>query len=163
VGTLEKLIVTMDKVAIGKPAIDFTANDTEGKPVKLSDHYGKYLLVDFWAAWCGPCRKENPNLVKAYHKYKDKGFDVFGVSLDRTKEAWLKAIAKDELTWTQVSDLKYWHSEPAALYGVRAIPANFLLSPDGKIVGKNLTGEELHKKLEELLGEGTAKTTKSSK
>ena len=163
VGTLEKLIVTMDKVAIGKPAIDFTANDIEGKPVKLSDHYGKYLLVDFWAAWCGPCRKENPNLVKAYHKYKDKGFDVFGVSLDRTKEAWLKAIAKDELTWTQVSDLKYWHSEPAALYGVRAIPANFLLSPDGKIVGKNLTGEELHKKLEELLGEGAAKTTKSSK
>ncbi|MCE7040453.1 TlpA disulfide reductase family protein [Dyadobacter sp. CY312] len=163
VGTLEKLIVTMDKVAIGKPAIDFTANDTEGKPVKLSDHYGKYLLIDFWAAWCGPCRKENPNLVKAYHKYKDKGFDVFGVSLDRTKEAWLKAIAKDELTWTQVSDLKYWHSEPAALYGVRAIPANFLLSPDGKIVGKNLTGEELHKKLEELLGEGAAKATKSSK
>jgi peroxiredoxin len=163
VGTLEKLIVTMDKVAIGKPAIDFTAYDTEGKPLKLSDHFGKYLLIDFWAAWCGPCRKENPNLVKAYHKYKDKGFDVFGVSLDRTKEAWLKAIAKDELTWTQVSDLKYWHSEPAALYGVRAIPANFLLSPDGKIVGKNLTGEELHKKLEELLGEGAAKTAKSSK
>src|SRR5690606_31430035 len=122
------------------------------QPVKLSDHKGKYLLVDFWASWCGPCRRENPNLVKAWQKYKDKGFDVFGVSLDRKKENWVKAIKDDQLTWTQVSDLKFWNSEAAKLYGVRAIPSNVLLSPDGTIIAKNLTGEALHSKLEQLLG-----------
>jgi len=163
VKTLRQLIATLDKVSIGKQATDFTASDPQGKAVKLSDHFGKYLLIDFWAAWCGPCRKENPNLVNAYQKFKDKGFDVYGVSLDKNKESWLKAIDKDGLVWTQVSDLKYWHSEPAALYGVRAIPANFLLDPEGKIIGKNLKGEELHKKLEELLGDKPATVTKSSK
>ncbi|WP_220417335.1 TlpA disulfide reductase family protein [Dyadobacter frigoris] len=163
VNTLRKLITTLDKVSLGKQAIDFTATDPQGKFVKLSDHFGKYLLIDFWAAWCGPCRKENPNLVNAYQKYKDKGFEVFGVSLDKSKENWLRAIEKDGLVWIQVSDLKYWHSEPAELYGVRAIPANFLLDPTGKIIGKNLRGEELHKKLEELLGNQPATGSKSSK
>lgn len=136
----------------GKKAPDFTLNDPDGRPVKLSDHRGKYLLLDFWASWCGPCRKENPNVVRAWQKYKDKGFDVFGVSLDRKKENWVKAIKDDQLTWTHVSDLQFWNSAAAKLYGVRAIPSNLLLAPDGTIVAKNLREEELHEKLAELLG-----------
>lgn len=149
---LRELSGVLRTVEPGKKAPDFSLNDPEGRPLKLSDHKGKYLLVDFWASWCGPCRQENPNLVKAWRKYKDKGFDVFGVSLDRKKENWIKAIKDDQLTWTQVSDLKFWNSEAAKLYGVRAIPSNVLLSPDGTIVAKNLTGEALQRKLEELLG-----------
>jgi peroxiredoxin len=148
---LRQLIVTRQNVSIGKNAIDFSAADTSGKMITLSSHYGKYLLLDFWASWCGPCREENPNLVKAYNRYKDKGFDIFAVSLDRKKESWLKAIKTDQLTWTHVSDLAYWNSAPAKLYGVRSIPSNVLLDPSGKIVAKNLYGVELEKKLAELL------------
>ncbi len=141
--------------AIGEIAPNFTQADTLGKAVALSDFKGKYVLVDFWASWCGPCRQENPNVVKNSQQYKDRNFTVLGVSLDRpnAKDAWLKAIHKDGLAWTQVSDLKFWDNEVAKLYGVRAIPQNFLIGPDGKILAKNIRGEELGKKLGELLQE----------
>lgn len=140
--------------AIGKTAPDFSQPDTLGNTVKLSSLRGKYVLVDFWASWCGPCRADNPNLVKTFNKYKDKGFTVLGVSLDQPgkKEAWLAAIHKDGLTWTQVSDLKFWDNEAAVLYGIKAIPSNLLLDKEGKIIAKDLHGEGLSKKLSELLG-----------
>jgi peroxiredoxin len=138
--------------AIGSEAVAFTQNDTTGKPVSLESFRGKYVLIDFWASWCRPCRMENPTVVAAFHKFKDKNFTVLGVSLDKTREPWIEAIKEDKLAWTQVSDLKFWQNEVAMKYKVQGIPQNFLVGPDGKIVGKNLRGPQLESKLCELLG-----------
>lgn len=148
---IESMIARMEKVQVGSEAPDFTLPDVDGNPVSLSSFRGKYVLVDFWAAWCPDCRKENPNIVAAWEKYKNKNFAVLGVSLDRNRDQWLAAIEKDKLAWTQVSDLKYWSSEAAVLYCIRWIPMSFLIDPEGKIVAVGLEGEDLHNKLEELL------------
>lgn len=140
------------KVAVGVIAPDFTQNDPDGKPVHLADFRGRYVLVDFWASWCVPCRAENPTVVKAYAKYKDKNFAIIGVSLDKSKDAWVAAIQKDGLPWTHVSDLKYWNNQVAKEYSVGGVPTNFLIDPQGKIVSTNLRGEDLEKKLAEIFG-----------
>lgn len=140
------------KTGVGVYAMNFTQNDTLNNPVSLASFKGKYVLLDFWASWCGPCRAENPNVVKAFNNYKDKGFTILSVSLDQPgkQQAWLDAIHKDGLTWTHVSDLKFWDNAVAKQYGIRAIPQNFLLDPSGKIIAKDLRGDELNKKLNEL-------------
>lgn len=144
--------IILGKVEVGQLAPDFTMNDSTGKPISLSSFKGKVVLVDFWASWCGPCRAENPNVVAAYKKFNSKGFTVLGVSLDSDKDKWTAAVAKDGLTWTHVSDLIGWKNAAAKQYGVMSIPANFLLDKDGKIIGSSLRGEDLMKKLEEVIG-----------
>lgn len=144
---------TKEKVNVGNYAPDFSLSDPDGNTLSLKDvlSKNKYVLIDFWASWCGPCRRENPNVVKAYKKFHDKGFDIIGISLDRSKDAWVKAIKADGLTWHHVSDLKFWASVPAKDYGVRVIPSNFLVDNTGKIVARNLRGEALTEFLTSLL------------
>lgn len=149
---IAKRVAILKRVQIGQPAVDFIMNDTTGKPVALSSLKGNILLVDFWASWCGPCRGENPNVVKAYAGFHKKGFDVLGVSFDKSKEKWEKAINDDKLTWNHVSDLQYWGNAAGKLYGISSIPSNILLDKDQKIIAKNLRGEALIAKLTELLG-----------
>lgn len=142
---------TSGGATIGNPAPEISLPSTDGNVVKLSSFKGKYVLLDFWASWCGPCRKENPNVVAAYNRFKDKNFTILGISLDDDKDKWTNAIEKDGLTWAHASDLKGWESIAARTYGVQAIPTNFLIDPQGNIVARDLTGEALEAKLAELL------------
>ncbi|MBL7901645.1 MAG: AhpC/TSA family protein [Bacteroidia bacterium] len=145
------VVTKMVATSIGQTAPEILLPSPDGSQIALSSFRGKVVLVDFWASWCGPCRKEMPNVVKAYAKFKNKGFEILGVSLDQDKDRWVEAIAKDGMTWPQVSDLKYWESAPARLYNVQSIPYTVLLDKEGKILDKNLRGEALEKRLEELL------------
>ncbi|HEY9262241.1 TlpA disulfide reductase family protein [Chitinophaga sp.] len=147
---LAQRIAAAKNIKIGAMAPAFTQNDVNGKAVQLADLKGKPLLVEFWASWCGPCRAENPNLISQYKRYKDKGFQIIAISLDDHKDKWLEAIAKDGMPWIHVSDLKGWNNEVGRLYGIRAVPANFLLDGEGKIIAASLRGEELNKKLAEV-------------
>ncbi len=144
----------LKNVQVGMTAPEFAQSDTNGNLVKLSSFRGKYVLLDFWASWCGPCRHENPNVVKAFNNYKGKNFTILSVSLDQPgkKDKWMKAIHDDHLTWNHVSDLKFWDNDAAKLYGIQAIPQNLLLDPDGKIIAKDLFGDDLEKKLAEIFG-----------
>jgi len=151
VKTFHDMVTKMQATTIGQTAPEISLPSPDGKEIALSSLKGKVVLIDFWASWCGPCRKEMPNVVKAYAKYKDKGFEIYGVSLDQEKDRWVEAIAKDGITWPQVSDLKYWSSDAAKLYNVQGIPYTVLLDKEGKIIAKNLRGAELEKKIAEIL------------
>jgi len=153
VQNLHMQISDSKKTAIGTAAPDFSLPDTTGKTITLSSFKGKYVLIDFWAAWCGPCRREMPNMLRLYNDFKDKNFIILGVSLDKTRANWVGAIKSDKLPWPQVSDLKFWQSEVAGLYNVKAIPYTVLLDKEGKIVAKNLRGEELYQKVADLLNQ----------
>lgn len=150
---LAERVTVLQSVAVGKIAPDFTQNDSIDSPIKLSDVYAKheYTLIDFWASWCGPCRAENPNVVAVWKEFNAKGFHVMGVSYDSDKDKWLKAVASDQLTWTQVSDLKGWGNATAKIYGINSIPSNLLIDKTGKIIAKNLRAEKLREKISELL------------
>ena len=141
------------KLAVGSPAPDISLSQPDGEMLSLTDLQGKYVLIDFWASWCGPCRKENPNVVRVYNKYHDKGFEILGVSLDKDRNSWLKAIQQDGLVWKHISDLKYWNSVVVPEYQVKGIPLTYLVDPDGNIVGKNLRGASLENKLAEIFGD----------
>ncbi len=147
---LTKRMELLSKIITGKPALPFAQANVEGKTITLDSYKGKYVLLEFWASWCGPCRAENPNLRKQMLLFGPKGFNVLGVSLDKAKAPWVQAIEKDGLTWPQVSDLKGWNNEIAVLYGVKAVPANFLIDPAGKIIAQDLRGEVLNQKLKEI-------------
>lgn len=150
VNQLDDIINRLEKVQVGSKAPDFILPDVDGNSVSLYSFRGRYVLIDFWAGWCPDCRRENPNLVKAWDKYKDKNFEIIGVSLDKDKETWVSAIRRDGLTWTQLSDLNYWDTKPAVTYAVRWIPMSFLIDPNGVILAVGLEGEELLQKLSEL-------------
>jgi peroxiredoxin len=150
----QKYLDIIKSVSVGQIAPDFAQPDTNGKMLSLSSFKGKYVLLDFWASWCGPCRAENPNVVKAFNAYKGKNFTILSVSLDRPgkRDNWIKAINKDGLAWNHVSDLKFWDNDAAKLYGIQAIPQNLLIDPSGKIIAKDLFGDGLEKKLGEIFG-----------
>ncbi|MEH0157445.1 TlpA disulfide reductase family protein [Limibacter armeniacum] len=150
VDQIAKRLSSSKQTAVGEMAPEIKLATPEGKEVALSSLRGQVVMIDFWASWCGPCRAENPNVVKLYDKYHDQGFEIFGVSLDRKKEDWVQAIEKDKLTWPQVSDLKFWQSEAAKAYNITAIPATLLLDKEGKIIAKNLRGKALEDKLAEI-------------
>ncbi|WP_420575750.1 peroxiredoxin family protein [Ekhidna sp.] len=152
VENLMSQISTTKSLAIGEEAPEISLQNPEGETITLSSLRGKYVLIDFWAAWCRPCRAENPNVVRVYNEYSDENFEILGVSLDRTREKWLGAIEQDGLPWLHVSDLKYWRSQAAIDYQVNAIPATFLVDPEGKIIAKNLRGASLEAKLKEIFG-----------
>jgi alkyl hydroperoxide reductase subunit AhpC len=149
--TFHQQIMRLKGVDVGSEAPEIAMKMPNDTTLALSSLRGKYVLIDFWASWCGPCRQENPNVVRMYNKFKDKGFDIFSVSLDQEKQPWIKAIEKDGLIWHHVSDLQFWNSAAAAAYGVQGIPATFLLDKEGKVIAKYLRGEELERKLEEVL------------